>query len=208
MLPELGEKLGRYAQQKLAERGVEICPRTKVTGYIDSLVSDFIGRSAIPAATLIWTAGSDAQPRDRAAAVQEGKRADNGRRVFGGAGFRRPLGDRAIAPPCLTPRPAGRSRRQRNTRCDKPGTQRRISRRFSPAVRKKPFRFSTIGQLASIGHRHGVANILGMNFSGFIAWLLWRSAYLLKLPRLAKKTRVALSWLLEMIFSKDLEQMF
>ena len=46
-----------------------------------------------------------------------------------------------------------------------------------------------------------------MNFSGFIAWLLWRSVYLLKLPRLAKKTRVALSWLLEMIFSKDLEQM-
>ena len=72
---------------------------------------------------------------------------------------------------------------------------------------KKPFRFSTIGQLASIGHRHGVANILGMNFSGFIAWFLWRSVYLLKLPRLAKKTRVALSWLLEMIFSKDLEQM-
>ena len=46
-----------------------------------------------------------------------------------------------------------------------------------------------------------------MNFSGFIAWFLWRSVYLLKLPRLAKKTRVALSWLLEMIFSKDLEQM-
>jgi hypothetical protein len=36
---------------------------------------------------------------------------------------------------------------------------------------------------------------------------LWRSVYLLKLPRLAKKTRVALSWVLEMIFSKDLEQM-
>jgi NADH dehydrogenase FAD-containing subunit len=76
-----------------------------------------------------------------------------------------------------------------------------------PGHQKKPFRFSTIGQLASIGHRHGVANILGMNFSGFVAWLLWRCVYLLKLPRLAKKTRVALSWLLEMIFSKDLEQM-
>jgi NADH dehydrogenase FAD-containing subunit len=47
---------------------------------------------------------------------------------------------------------------------------------------KKPFRFSTIGQLASIGHRRGVANILGMNFSGFIAWCLWRSVYLLRAP--------------------------
>ena len=76
-----------------------------------------------------------------------------------------------------------------------------------PSLEKKRFRFSTIGQLASIGHRRGVANILGMNFSGFIAWFLWRSVYLLKLPRLAKKTLVALSWLLELIFSKDLEQM-
>jgi NADH:ubiquinone reductase (H+-translocating) len=72
---------------------------------------------------------------------------------------------------------------------------------------KKPFRFSTSGMLASIGHRRGVANILGMTFSGFVAWFLWRSVYLLKLPRLAKKTRVALSWVLEMIFSKDPEQM-
>ena len=46
-----------------------------------------------------------------------------------------------------------------------------------------------------------------MTFSGFVAWFLWRSVYLLKLPRLAKKTRVALSWVLEMIFSKAIEQM-
>jgi len=46
-----------------------------------------------------------------------------------------------------------------------------------------------------------------MTFSGIVAWFLWRSVYLLKLPRLAKKTRVALSWVREMIFSKDLEQM-
>jgi NADH dehydrogenase FAD-containing subunit len=44
-------------------------------------------------------------------------------------------------------------------------------------------------------------------FSGFVAWFLWRSVYLLKLPRLAKKMRVALSWSLEILFSKDLEQM-
>jgi len=103
------------------------------------------------------------------------------------------------------PTPAGRSRRRRSTRCDKRGTQQKNIEAVLAGRQKKPFRFSTIGQLASIGHRHGVANILGMNFSEFIAWFLWRSVYLLKLP--AKKTRVALSWLLEMIFSKDLEQM-
>ena len=32
VLPELGEELGRYASRKLAERGVEIHPNTKVKG--------------------------------------------------------------------------------------------------------------------------------------------------------------------------------
>jgi NADH dehydrogenase len=71
---------------------------------------------------------------------------------------------------------------------------------------KKPFTFSTLGQLAAIGRRTGVANILGVNFSGFIAWWLWRTIYLSKLPRLEKKLRVALDWTLDLIFSKDLVQ--
>jgi NADH dehydrogenase FAD-containing subunit len=71
---------------------------------------------------------------------------------------------------------------------------------------KKAFVFSTIGQLAAIGRRTGVANILGINFSGFIAWWLWRSIYLSKLPRFEKKVRVALDWTLDLIFSKDLVQ--
>jgi NADH dehydrogenase len=73
-------------------------------------------------------------------------------------------------------------------------------------IDKKRFRFSTIGQLAAIGRRTGVANILGINFSGFIAWWLWRTIYLIKLPRLEKKLRVAFDWTLDLIFSKDLVQ--
>jgi NADH dehydrogenase len=72
---------------------------------------------------------------------------------------------------------------------------------------KKPFVFSTIGQLAAIGRRTGVANILGVNFSGYIAWWMWRTIYLSKLPRLEKKVRVALGWSLDLFFSKDLVQL-
>jgi NADH dehydrogenase len=72
--------------------------------------------------------------------------------------------------------------------------------------RKKPFLFSTLGLLAPIGKRSGVANILGVNFSGFIAWWLWRTIYLTKLPRFEKKVRVALDWTLDLLFSKDLVQ--
>ena len=68
---------------------------------------------------------------------------------------------------------------------------------------KKEFRFSTLGQLAAIGRRAGVAKIFGLRFSGFLAWFLWRTIYLAKLPGLEKKLRVALDWTLDLIFSKD-----
>jgi NADH dehydrogenase len=67
----------------------------------------------------------------------------------------------------------------------------------------KPFVFETIGQLAALGRRTGVAQIMGYNFSGFIAWWLWRTIYLMKLPRFEKKLRVALDWTLDLIFAKD-----
>jgi len=51
----------------------------------------------------------------------------------------------------------------------------------------QPFRFRILGLLASIGRRTAVAEILGFRFSGIIAWFLWRSIYLGKLPGLQKK---------------------
>ena len=47
---------------------------------------------------------------------------------------------------------------------------------------------------------------MGVNFSGFVAWWLWRTIYLSKLPRFEKKVRVALDWALDLMFSKDLVQ--
>jgi hypothetical protein len=69
--------------------------------------------------------------------------------------------------------------------------------------RLKPFSFRTIGLLASIGRRTGVARIFGFNFSGFFAWWLWRTVYLSKLPGLDKKIRVAFDWTLDLLFPKD-----
>jgi len=54
-------KWGRYAWQKLVERGVEVRTGTKVAGYINSLVAVSRGE-AVPAATLIWTAGVTPNP--------------------------------------------------------------------------------------------------------------------------------------------------
>ncbi|HJX81867.1 MAG TPA: hypothetical protein VJ248_07540, partial [Candidatus Udaeobacter sp.] len=71
----------------------------------------------------------------------------------------------------------------------------------------KPFRFQMLGMLASIGHRTGVAMMFGIKFCGFIAWWFWRSVYLMKLPRLAKKLRVMVSWTLDLFFGQEIEQM-
>ena len=45
VLPELGERLGRYAQEKLRHRGVEVRLETRVTGYEDGAVKRRAGRA-------------------------------------------------------------------------------------------------------------------------------------------------------------------
>ncbi len=49
--------------------------------------------------------------------------------------------------------------------------------------------------------------VFGIKFSGFIAWVLWRTVYLMKLPRLPKKLRVMMDWTLDLLFARDIEQM-
>ena len=60
--------------------------------------------------------------------------------------------------------------------------------------------------MSAIGRRTGVARVFGVNFSGFVAWWLWRTIYLSKLPRLEKKIRVAIDWTLDLLFAKDFVQ--
>jgi NADH dehydrogenase len=48
--------------------------------------------------------------------------------------------------------------------------------------------------------------MFGVNFSGFLAWWLWRTVYLSKLPRFEKKLRVAIDWTLDLVFAKDVVQ--
>jgi NADH dehydrogenase len=49
--------------------------------------------------------------------------------------------------------------------------------------------------------------VFGVKFSGFVAWVFWRTVYLMKLPRLPKKLRVMVGWTLDLFFARDIEQM-
>ena len=61
--------------------------------------------------------------------------------------------------------------------------------------------------LAPLGHRSAVAEILGLKFSGFFAWFLWRAIYLGKLPGWDRKIRVAFDWFLDMFLPRDIVQL-
>jgi NADH dehydrogenase len=193
ILPELGPRLGRYAQRKLAARGVEIVSGARVRGFDGGVVALSDGRT-IETSTLVWTAGTAPNPLVAALPLprERGRIAvDDCLAVPGHPGVWA-VGDCAGAHPPT----AQHALRQGRT----------VARNVVAALRgrrPRPFRFATLGQLASIGHRTGVAQIFGVHFSGFIAWWLWRTVYLGKLPRLEKKVRVALDWTLDLCFAKD-----
>ena len=204
LLPELGDALGAYTRRKLSERGVDVHTGVHVTAVDGNCVTLSNGMS-IPSQFVVWTAGTAPHPLlgrlpvplDRGRVV-----VDEAMRVADRPGIWA-LGDCAVIPNPATGKPhpptAQHAIRQGRVLADNI-----VAAMAGRAVR--PFRFSTIGQLAAIGHRTGVARVFGLTFSGFPAWWLWRTIYLLKLPRFDRKVRVALDWTLDLFFRKDLVQ--
>jgi NADH dehydrogenase len=69
---------------------------------------------------------------------------------------------------------------------------------------KAVFEFEGLGKLGALGHNSAVAEILGMKVSGFLAFVMWRTIYLMKMPGLNRKVRVGMDWLISFLFSPDL----
>jgi NADH dehydrogenase len=204
ILPELGPKLGAYAQEQLRQRGVDIRTGLRVTSAGPEWVTLSDG-TRIETQTLIWTAGTSPHPLLGSLPCPQAKG-----RVAANEFLEVPewpgvwaLGDCA----CITdpatgqPYPPTAQHAIRQAKI--------LAGNLTATVRggqKRPFVFKTIGQLAAIGRRTGVARVFGINFSGFTAWWMWRTIYLSKLPRFEKKVRVALDWTLDLLFSKDIVQ--
>jgi NADH dehydrogenase len=204
LLPELGEELGRYAERKLIERKVEVIKGARVASYDGSVVRLNDGRS-IPATTLIWTAGVKPSPVIASLPVAKEKsrvRVNETLAVPGATGLWA-VGDCAAVPDLESGQfyPPTAQHGLREGVVAAKNIERAI---LGQPLR--PFQFKTLGLLAAIGHHTGVAMIFGMKFSGFIAWWLWRSVYLLKLPRLAKKLQVVIAWTLDLFFGRDITQ--
>lgn len=68
----------------------------------------------------------------------------------------------------------------------------------------KPFYFRPLGMLCAIGGHSAVAEMMGFKLSGFFAWWIWRTVYLMKLPSFSRKVKVALDWGWELLFGRDI----
>jgi NADH:ubiquinone reductase (H+-translocating) len=77
----------------------------------------------------------------------------------------------------------------------------------SKKIEKKKFDYKTKGIMALVGKRNGVGIMLGHKVQGFTAWSIWRSYYLANLPTIQKKLRVAVDWIIDLFFKRDVTRL-
>lgn len=203
ILPEVSESLSDYALKKLRSRGVRILLNTRVLECSGCAVRLSCG-DEVPASTFVWAAGTSPSPmldRIDLPRTKNGKiEVDATMAVKDRPGIWA-VGDSAAIPDLVTggmcPPTAQYALRQ----------GKRLAENIAASIRgdePQPFKFKALGLLAGLGHRCAVAEIMGMKFSGFIAWWLWRTIYLMKLPGFERKLRVAIDWTLDLFFFRDI----
>ncbi len=205
ILPELTEKLGLLAQKVLAQRGVDI----RFNAYLQAATTDAAilrDGTHIPTKTLVSTVPSSPNPiLDMLALPKErGKIKVSNQLQVEGSDHLWALGDCA-----LVPLPDGKS-------FAPPTAQHAIqeakvaAHNLVASLRggtRKTFDFGGLGKMGSLGHHSAVAEAFGMQFSGLLAWLMWRTVYLMKLPGWDRRFRTAVSWGTDLFLPPDIVQL-
>jgi NADH dehydrogenase len=205
LLPELSANLGEFTLRKMRSRGVDVRLGTRAVCVTDRHVELDSGE-IIAGGTVICTIGT--QPNsllDSIPAVKNrGRLVVNPDMSVPGVDGLWAAGDCAavinsldgkVCPPTAQFAEAQAAQLAANI----------LSRLAGEPT--KPFRYRPKGQLSSIGHNSAVAEVLGLKLSGFIAWLMWRGLYLLRIPTLARKTRLFLEWNWAMFFPPDISHL-
>jgi NADH dehydrogenase len=205
ILPEVVPGLGAYAANELRSRGIEILLDVKCKAATAEHV--FLSSGvAIPTRTLISTVGNAPNPllRTLPCRTERGRLVTDATLKVPGYDGLWALGDCAAVPtPDGMPYAptAQNAIRQARVCADN------IAAAVRGSGQARPFVFNALGKLASLGGRSAVAEILGVKVKGFLAWWLWRTIYLMKLPGLERRIRVALDWTLDLIFQRNIVQL-
>ena len=218
ILPGFNKKLAEFAKQKLKERGIDIQLKKTVTSFdgnevtiktLDETPKDSIDQSEINSIitkTLIWTAGitpvntikrSMFKTEKGKIVINDFLEVEKFPGVFA-------IGDCALFVDPITNRPFPPTAQIAEAQA-KMAAKNLIS--LIKNSEKEKFVYHSKGQLAIIGKRTGIATFLGVNISGFLAWLIWRNVYLSKIPTFDKKTRVFLDWMIDLFFDRDVSRL-
>jgi NADH:ubiquinone reductase (H+-translocating) len=204
ILPEMSETLAIFAQKILRKRGVEIILNDRLKAATSERAILQSG-DEIPCKTLISTVPSALPsviqkldcPNERGKLL-----VNTGLELKDYEGKVWALGDcasiRTIADTQVPPT-AQHAIREAAT----------AAINIAAAVRggkRAEFGFEGRGTLGSLGHGTAVAQICGFKISGLLAWCLWRCIYLMKMPGLNRKVRIATDWLLHLLFPPELAQ--
>jgi NADH dehydrogenase len=202
ILPEIPRRLGEYAAEHLARHGVEIHVSTMLESFDGSaaLLSD---GTRVPARTLVWTAGVRPNPllAELGLPLDERGRVlvDQTLRVEGREGIWA-LGDGAAVPNTRTP-----------GFFDPPTSQHalRQARRLAKnlAGPPKPYGYRMLGQVATLGHFKGIAELPGVRLRGFLGWFVARTYHLYQLPLISRKLRVVMDWTVALFFRRDIVEL-
>ena len=202
ILGELDQDLAWFAQRKLEARGVELRLKTRVSEVTRERVVLEDGES-VSTGSVISTIGNVPHPLVKKLGLPEQRGrilVDECLRV---KGFRNvwALGDAAAVPD-----------RQKGGTC--PPTAQFAVRQGKQCAQNVlaviggrfpiPFRYKGRGQMAVIGKHCGIAQIGRWKLSGLGAWFLWRAVYFMKLPGLRSRVRVAMDWMLDLLFPRDI----
>jgi NADH dehydrogenase FAD-containing subunit len=193
VLPGFPKDLAAYAHRKLAERGVEVRTNTMVDAIDDDGVA--AGDLAIPAHTVIWSAGVRAAPP----AGWLGAETDKKGRAAVGADLSLAhdpqvfvIGDAAAAKDARgAPLPglAAVAKQQGAY------VARLISARARGVAAPEPFRYRDYGTLATTGRGSAVADFGRFHLRGAAAWLVWLLVHLWYLTDPRGRLRVVINWI-------------
>jgi NADH dehydrogenase len=202
ILPEMERDLAEYAERVLKDRGVQIHAATPAKRIDPGRVTLPDG-SVIQAQTVILAAGVASNPMLATFPVEKNPK----NRIIVDGTMRSKshpsvwaVGDCAVIPdPNGKPYPQLAQHALREARV--------LARNITAAIRGgplEPFVYETLGTLASLGDFQGVGRVMKWKIRGFLAWWIWRSYYLMQMPRFERKLRIVLDWTVALFFRHDI----
>jgi NADH dehydrogenase len=205
LLPELSPGLGRFAERKMREQGIDVRLNARCARVDDRGITLADGE-VLTAGTVICTIGTAPNPliAELPLPKNRGRLEVAPDMSVPGAPGVWALGDCAAVPNAsdgkVSPPTAQFAERQ----------ARQLAKNIARKARgepTRPFSYKPVGQLSAIGHNRAVAEVFGIKLAGFVAWLMWRGVYLLKIPTLGRKVRLFLEWNWAMFFPPDISHL-